>query len=195
MSDSAPKQIEPSDLPALCTAARLELTSKRRAVVAPAFDGVLNLLDALDSIDLGETPPTNSFDAAVERPAMTALTDMSLRDVAAKDQVRRGLARRRHPGMPGPGGCDGTRAERLFPHPGRQCIGGGEGRRGRDFRRKLPRRTAWNPGRHQGTLRRGGRAHDLVVEGPPELDRRHRLGQRRATARGGCGDPRQDTHP
>ena len=62
MSDSVPKQIKPSDLAALCTAARLELTPERQAVVAPALDGILNLLDALDAVDLGETPPTNSFD-------------------------------------------------------------------------------------------------------------------------------------
>lgn len=62
MSDSVPKQIEPSELLVLSTAARLELTSDRRAVVAPALDGILGLLDALDAVDLGETPPTNSFD-------------------------------------------------------------------------------------------------------------------------------------
>ncbi len=63
MSDPVPKQIEPSELPVLGKAARLELTSERRAIVAPALDGILGLLDALDSVDLGETPPTNSFDA------------------------------------------------------------------------------------------------------------------------------------
>lgn len=62
MSDSVPKQIEPSELLVLGRTARLELTSERRAVVAPALDGILGLLDALDAVDLGETPPTNSFD-------------------------------------------------------------------------------------------------------------------------------------
>ena len=35
----------------------------RREAVAPALDGILQLFDALDAVDLGETPPTNSFDA------------------------------------------------------------------------------------------------------------------------------------
>ncbi len=63
MSDSVPKQIEQSELPVLCKAARLDLTSDRRATIAPVLDGILTLLDSLDSVDLGETPPTNSFDA------------------------------------------------------------------------------------------------------------------------------------
>ena len=63
MSDSVSKQIEPGDLPVLTKAARLDLAPERQTVVAPALDGVLQLFDALDSVDLGETPPTNSFDA------------------------------------------------------------------------------------------------------------------------------------
>lgn len=62
MSDSVPNQIEPPELLVLSRAARLELTSDRREVVAPALYGILGLLDALDAVDLGETPPTNSFD-------------------------------------------------------------------------------------------------------------------------------------
>lgn len=63
MSDSGPKPISVADLDALCKTARLELAPDRKAAVAPAFDGILQLFDALDAIELGETPPTNSFDA------------------------------------------------------------------------------------------------------------------------------------
>jgi Asp-tRNA(Asn)/Glu-tRNA(Gln) amidotransferase C subunit len=62
MSDSDPNQLDPADLAALSKAARLDLAPERRAAVGPALDGVLQLFDALDSVDLGETPPTNSFD-------------------------------------------------------------------------------------------------------------------------------------
>lgn len=63
MSDSIPTEIEPDDLKALSKAARFDLAPRRAGAVAPALDGVLQLFDALDSVDLGETPPTNSFDA------------------------------------------------------------------------------------------------------------------------------------
>lgn len=62
MSDSTPTEIEPNDLKTLSKAARLELAPGRAEIVAPAFDGVLQLFDALDAVELGETPPTNSFD-------------------------------------------------------------------------------------------------------------------------------------
>lgn len=63
MSDSITSPIDPDDLAALSKTARLDLSPERAAAVAPAFDGILQLFDALDSVDLGETPPTNSFDA------------------------------------------------------------------------------------------------------------------------------------
>lgn len=63
MNDSAPQNIVESDLDALKKVARLDLAAERNAVVAPALDGTLQLFDALDAVDLGETPPTNSFDA------------------------------------------------------------------------------------------------------------------------------------
>lgn len=63
MSDSITALIDPDDLKALSKAARLDLAPGRAEVVTPALDGVLQLFDALDSVDLGETPPTNSFDA------------------------------------------------------------------------------------------------------------------------------------
>ena len=63
MSDSVPKPVEASDFPALTKVARIELSAERQAAVAPAFDGILQLFDTLDAVELGETPPTNSFDA------------------------------------------------------------------------------------------------------------------------------------
>jgi hypothetical protein len=51
------------DLAALAEAAGLVLPADRRALVAPALSGVLAQLDLLDRVDLGETPPTNAFDA------------------------------------------------------------------------------------------------------------------------------------
>ena len=62
MSDSIPEPVSEADLDALRKTARLTLTEDRKAIVAPAFDGILQLFDALDAVDLGETPPTNSFD-------------------------------------------------------------------------------------------------------------------------------------
>ena len=60
---SANRSIEAADLSVLAKAARLELKTDRHGVVAPALEGVLQLFDALDKVELGETPPTNSFDA------------------------------------------------------------------------------------------------------------------------------------
>ena len=48
---------------ALAKVARIDLSPDRHAADAPALDGILQLFDALDAVDLGETPPTNSFDA------------------------------------------------------------------------------------------------------------------------------------
>jgi hypothetical protein len=63
MPDRKTESIEAADLAVLAKAARLELKTDRHGVVAPALDGVLQLFDALDEVELGETPPTNSFDA------------------------------------------------------------------------------------------------------------------------------------
>lgn len=46
--------------------ARLPLTEDRQAVVAPTLDAVMGLIDTLDSIDVGETPPATAFDARWE---------------------------------------------------------------------------------------------------------------------------------
>jgi Asp-tRNA(Asn)/Glu-tRNA(Gln) amidotransferase C subunit len=63
MPDRKIESIEAADLAVLAKAARLELKTDRHGVIAPALDGVLQLFDALDRVELGETPPTNSFDA------------------------------------------------------------------------------------------------------------------------------------
>lgn len=63
MSDSVSETVSEADLDTLCKTARLSLAADRKAVVAPALDGVLQLFDVLDAVDPGETPPTNSFDA------------------------------------------------------------------------------------------------------------------------------------
>lgn len=62
MTDSVSKEVKSGDIPVLAKAARLDLAPDRLDIVAPALDSVLHLFDALDSVDLGETPPTNSFD-------------------------------------------------------------------------------------------------------------------------------------
>ncbi len=62
MADDPTQPTTVADMDALTKAARLELAPDRAEVVAPALDGVLALFDALDAVDLGETPPTNSFD-------------------------------------------------------------------------------------------------------------------------------------
>ncbi len=63
MSDADAKQINPDDIDGLTKAARLRLGEGRAEIVAPALDGMLQLMDLLDDVDVGETPPTNSFNA------------------------------------------------------------------------------------------------------------------------------------
>ncbi len=62
MTDYVPEQLSDDELTALAKAARLDLSTERQAAIAPALNAILQLFDALDSVDLGETPPTNSFD-------------------------------------------------------------------------------------------------------------------------------------
>ena len=57
------RPIEAADLSVLARAARLELADDRREAIAPALQGALALFDALDRVELGETPPVNAFDA------------------------------------------------------------------------------------------------------------------------------------
>ena len=46
--------------------ARLDLTAERKAGAAGGFAAVLALYDSLESIELGETQPSISFDASWE---------------------------------------------------------------------------------------------------------------------------------
>ncbi len=49
-----------------CRTARLDLSVERRSVVGPALEGVYALVDMLDAVELGETPPATAFDARWE---------------------------------------------------------------------------------------------------------------------------------
>ncbi len=62
MADDSPKPLTPDSAIAAAGIARLDLVPERAAVVAPALDGMLAAFDLLDAVDIGETPPTNSFD-------------------------------------------------------------------------------------------------------------------------------------
>lgn len=63
MTDDSSKTLTPEDILAAAKLARLGLSAARASVVAPALEGMLRSFDALDAVDLGETAPTNSFDA------------------------------------------------------------------------------------------------------------------------------------
>ncbi len=54
--------IDEAGLDQLLSFARLELTPERRAAVGPALDLILGLMDSLDVVDVGETPPATAFD-------------------------------------------------------------------------------------------------------------------------------------
>ncbi|MFO7856547.1 MAG: hypothetical protein R6V44_15280 [Paracoccaceae bacterium] len=60
MNDDAPS-LGSDDLEPLARAARLPLPAERRAAVAPGLDFTLKSFDAMDAVDLGETP-MNAFD-------------------------------------------------------------------------------------------------------------------------------------
>lgn len=62
MADDSPSPLSPEQVLAAAGIARIGLTPERAAIVAPALDGMLMAFDALDAVDIGETPPTNSFD-------------------------------------------------------------------------------------------------------------------------------------
>jgi Asp-tRNA(Asn)/Glu-tRNA(Gln) amidotransferase C subunit len=63
MSEPKFAAVSAADLIALTNVARIRFKDGRSEAVAPAFDGVLQLFDALDAVDVGETPPANAFDA------------------------------------------------------------------------------------------------------------------------------------
>lgn len=45
-----------------CGIARLELSAERRTVVGATLEGIYALIDSLDGIELGDTPPASAFD-------------------------------------------------------------------------------------------------------------------------------------
>ena len=53
-------------LQALAEAARLNVPEARQEPVRTALDRIYALLDALDAVPVGETPPANAYDARWE---------------------------------------------------------------------------------------------------------------------------------
>lgn len=45
-----------------CRMARLDLPPERRPTLGGAMEGIYALIDRLDGVDLGETPPATAFD-------------------------------------------------------------------------------------------------------------------------------------
>lgn len=66
MDPSARPSSSGAPLEHLAAYARLPLSPDRAAQVAPALDGIVSLIDALDDLDLGETPIATAFDARWE---------------------------------------------------------------------------------------------------------------------------------
>ncbi len=54
--------LDDNALDALASVIQLELSHERRAMLAPVLNDTLALLDVLNQFDVGETPPTVSFD-------------------------------------------------------------------------------------------------------------------------------------
>lgn len=57
------KPLENSDLVTLVKFVKLDFPPERLAVLGPTLDAFMGQFDVLDEVDVGETPPTNSFDA------------------------------------------------------------------------------------------------------------------------------------
>ncbi len=66
MPPTARLPLSESALNELLSLARLELTPERRAAAGPAFELILGLMDSLDDVELGETPPATAFDPSWE---------------------------------------------------------------------------------------------------------------------------------
>lgn len=63
MSDDSDRTLTAADVAVLAKAARLPLKPGRAEAAAEPLDGIMKSFDLLDDVDVGETPPTNSFDA------------------------------------------------------------------------------------------------------------------------------------
>ncbi|MEM7546208.1 MAG: hypothetical protein AAF367_11780 [Pseudomonadota bacterium] len=62
MTDDSDQALTASDIAALAKAARLVPSTDRTEVIAAALEGMMQNFDLLDQVEIGETPPTNSFD-------------------------------------------------------------------------------------------------------------------------------------
>ena len=56
------KPLAEAELSMLAAVAKLDLSDDRRTALRPALDDMLAQFDALDEVDVGETPPAHSFD-------------------------------------------------------------------------------------------------------------------------------------
>jgi Asp-tRNA(Asn)/Glu-tRNA(Gln) amidotransferase C subunit len=54
------------EIPTLAKAARLDLAEDRTQIVAETMDGIYQLLDSLDGVELGETAPAFAYRAKWE---------------------------------------------------------------------------------------------------------------------------------
>jgi Asp-tRNA(Asn)/Glu-tRNA(Gln) amidotransferase C subunit len=57
-----PRTFDDSTLEQACRTARLELDPGRRARLGAQLEAVYCLIDAMDAVDLAETPPATAFD-------------------------------------------------------------------------------------------------------------------------------------
>jgi Asp-tRNA(Asn)/Glu-tRNA(Gln) amidotransferase C subunit len=60
---TTPRSFSGDALAHAARAARLEITSDRAAFVGPTVEAIYALIDQLDEVPLGETPPATAFDA------------------------------------------------------------------------------------------------------------------------------------
>jgi hypothetical protein len=60
------RRFQPESLGHASKTARLDLTAERLAAVGPFLEGIYALIDGLDDVEVGETPPATAFDARWE---------------------------------------------------------------------------------------------------------------------------------
>lgn len=61
-------ELDPDAVAMLAQVAQLDLPPERREILAPALGAILAQFDALYEVEIGETPPTNSFDPRWRTP-------------------------------------------------------------------------------------------------------------------------------
>lgn len=64
--DHRPRSFEGEALDHALQVARLDLPADRRPQLAATAEGIYALIDLLDAVELGETPPATAFDARWE---------------------------------------------------------------------------------------------------------------------------------